>query len=98
MSKYRFRLRCPDQLTVKDTVIKRLLAKTVASYDQLFLPRIPQRERVHSIYMIEQSIAIFLVKVRKYFGIGFGSETMPAFFQIGPNFAVIIKLAVHHHD
>ncbi len=71
MCEHRFRLRRPDQLAVKNAVIERLFAKTVAGDDQLFRTRVPERDREHPVEMIDKSVAIFLVKMRKDLSVRF---------------------------
>ena len=71
-----------DQLAVKNAVVERLFAKTVAGEDQLFLPRVPQRDREHSVEMIDKILAVLLVKMRNDLGVGLRDELVTAFLEI----------------
>ena len=47
--------------------------------------------------MIDHRVAVFLIKVRKYFRVGLSDELVISLFELGPHLAIIVKLAVHHH-
>ena len=98
MGKQCFRLGGPEQFAAKRPVIQGLFAKTVAGDDELFSPCVPERERVHPVEVIHEVLAVLFVKVRQYLGVGLGNELVTTFFEVGADLAVVIQLAVHHHD
>ena len=52
----------------------------------------------HPVEMIDEVVAVFVVKMRQDLGVGLCVKFMAAFFEIGSHLAVIVELAVHHHD
>src|SRR5687767_12069172 len=98
MRKQRLRLGCVDQLTVENAVIKRLFAETVACEDELFLFRVPQRDREHPVYVIDKILAVNLIKMGYDLYIGLRAKLVPAFFKIRANLSKVVQLAVHHRD
>ncbi len=48
--------------------------------------------------MIDKCIAEFLVQVGQYLGIAFRDELKSVFLQLRTHLAVVVQLAVHHHD
>src|SRR5258708_5994540 len=98
MSKERFWLGRVDQLAVENAIIHWLFAVTVAGDDEPLSSCIPQRDREHPIDMIDKIVAVFLIKMRDDLGVGLRNELVPAFFEGLAALAIIVKLAVHHHD
>src|SRR5690606_9889411 len=93
-----FQFRRPDEFVVENAVVKWLFAEAVASKDQPPPPKIPERERVHSIDMVDERIAVFCIKMRQYLGVRSRYEHNAFFFEFRTQLVIVVQLAVHHHD
>ena len=76
--------------------VQRLFAHAIARQQQALPGRIPQRQRKHAVEARQHRITPLLVTVHDHFGVAVGRETMAAFFQLGPQGAIVIDLAVVH--
>ena len=90
MGEYCFGLRGIQQFTVEDAIIYWFFTKTITRENQLFLSRIPQRDREHAVDMIDQIVAIDLIQMRDDLDIGLRAKFVSAPFEIRTNLAVIV--------
>ena len=58
------------------------------------LARIPKRKSKHAAQILQHLDAVFFVEMDERFHIAVGREAMPALFEIGAQFDVVIDLAV----
>ena len=93
-----FRLGRVDQLIVKNAIIKRLFAKPVAGKNEFFLSRVPESDGVHAVEVIDEIIAVLLVKVRNDLYVGLRYKLVALLFQFGADLAKVVQLAIDHCD
>ena len=73
-----------EQLAVKNAVVQRFLAKSVAGEDKLFFSRVPQRDREHPVEVLDKILAVDLVKMRDDLGVGLRDEFVAFLLEIVP--------------
>src|SRR5215813_14580482 len=87
-------LRREQQFAIKDAPVKRFFAEAVAGNKQTPAVMIPKREREHPVEVLDHFPAILLVKMRENFGVRSAAKGVPALFQIGAQFAIVVDLSV----
>jgi hypothetical protein len=92
----RLDLRREPQLAIAHVVVERLDADAVARDPQQLLARIPDRKREHPAQLLHRLDAVLLVRVDDDFRIRPALEQVPAPFEFGPQFEVIVDLPVEH--
>src|SRR5205085_5751551 len=95
-SQQNFRLRSKQQLIIEDAPVERLFTETVARYEELAAARIPEREREHSVKMLDHPCAVLFIKMRQNFRVRLAAKRVPARFQFFPKLAVVVNLAVEN--
>src|SRR5688572_19081382 len=75
-------------------VMEGLFAKAVAGDEHFSGPRITDRQREHAVEMLDTRFAPLLISREDYFRIAGGLETVAFAGELGPEFLVVVNLAV----
>jgi hypothetical protein len=83
-----------EEEAVMMPVVKRLLAQSVSSQEQLLAWGIPESEGEHAAEVLDAAFTLFFVQVQDNFGITLCRKAMPTPDQIRTEFAEIVDLTV----
>src|SRR6476646_10279180 len=90
----RLDLGCEYDATVFDQVIKRFDAKAVAIQGQLPILAVPDRDAEIAFDLVYKVVPAFFIKMNDRFGVGLGVILVASLFQMWPDVAVVVYLAV----
>ena len=83
-----------QELLADARVEQRLLAQSVAGYEQFAAAAVPDGEGEHADQVVEAALAVFLVGVHDGLGVRARGESMPQPFQFVAQLDVAIDFAV----
>jgi hypothetical protein len=73
---------------------ERLLAEPIAGGEKLTPPPVIDREREHALELLDTRRSVLFVGVQDRLGVAGGAEAVALRFEHGPEFAVVVDLAV----
>ena len=66
----------------------------VANQKQFLKSLVPQSDGKHAPQTADKPVPVFLVSVNNHFGVGLGFKMMPGFFQLFPQFQMVVNFTV----
>src|SRR5690349_12187055 len=87
-----------NQSSVQIRPVKRLLAHPVTGEKELLGLWVPQREREHSVQVIDAASAVTRVEMEDHLGVTRGLKGDSRPLQVGPEPRIVVDLSVEHED